>query len=55
MIPRYRTEQAQLELPFQPGPIAPLTGERRRATLSALAQLLLSAAGAGPGETDDEC
>lgn len=51
MIPE-RTPAAQLPLPFQPSPIVQMTQEDRMAVLNALAQLLLSAAGAE--ETSDE-
>jgi hypothetical protein len=54
MTPRYRTEQAQLPLPFRPSPIARLSGEDRTAALMVLAQLLLAAVGANPEEPEDE-
>ena len=54
MTPRYRTEQAQLALPFQPSPIARLSEEDRTVTLTVLAQLLLAAIGANPEEAEDE-
>ena len=53
MTPRYRTEQAQLPLPFQPNPIARLSEEDRTSALTMLAQLLLAAAGAWE-ETEHE-
>ena len=54
MSPRYRTEQAQLPLPFQPSPIARLSEEDRTVALTVLAQLLLAAVGANLEEAEDE-
>lgn len=53
MIPE-RIPPAQLPLPFQPSPLVQMTQDDRTATLSALAQLLLSAAGARADEASDE-
>lgn len=53
MIPE-RMPVAQLPLPFQPRPIARMTQDEKAIALSALAQLLLSAAGARPEGASDE-
>jgi len=54
MTSRYRTEQIQLTLPFQPSPISGLTEADRKAALTALVHLLLTAAGAKLEEMEDE-
>ena len=54
MTPQERDNAAQLLLPFQPSPIARLTEADRTIALLALAQLLMSAAGADPEEAEDE-
>ena len=54
MIPQEHTDPAQLPLPFQPSLVAQMAEEDRAAALTALAQLLLSAAGISPEEAADE-
>ena len=54
MTLRYRPDPAQLPLPFRPSPIARLSLVDRTVALTALAQLLLSAAGVAPEEVEDE-
>ncbi len=49
-----RTNSTQLPLPFQPNPIVLMTPEERSAALSALVQMLLSAARQRMEETCDE-
>ena len=53
MIPE-QTPPVQLSLRFQPLPITQMTQEEQAAALNALAQLLLSAAGARMEEMSDE-
>lgn len=54
MIPKRRTDPAQLPLPFHPSPIMQMTQEEKATALTALAQLLFSAAGTALEETSDE-